>query len=101
MSACSPTGGPAAGIVGLGPVLIGIGLYAAYFLSLPAARAHALLAAGAASAGALVATPGHFLLPWLIGLVATLVLTEAHARLNGQLRAEASTDSLTGVANRR
>jgi diguanylate cyclase (GGDEF)-like protein len=91
----------AAGIVGLGPVLTCIGLYAAHFLSLRAARAHALLAVGAASAGAVAATPGHFLLPWSIGVVAAVILTEAHGRLNGRLRTQALTDPLTGVANRR
>ena len=91
----------AAGIVGLGPVLICIGLYAAHFLPRQAARAHALLAIVAATLGALAATPGHFLLPWVIAVAATVVLTEAHARLNGRLRSQASTDPLTGVANRR
>ena len=89
------------GIVGLGPVLICIGLYAAHFLSLPAARAHVLLAVGAATAGALAAAPDGILLPWVIGVSAALVLTEAHGRLNGRLRTQASTDPLTGVANRR
>jgi len=91
----------AAGIVGLGPVLICIGLYAAHFLSLPAARAQALLAIGAGTLGAVAATPDHFLLPWAIAVAATVVLTEAHARLNGRLRTQATTDPLTGVANRR
>jgi diguanylate cyclase (GGDEF)-like protein len=89
------------GLVGLGPVLICIGLYAAHFLSLRAARVHALVAVGAASVGAAVASPTRFLLPWVIAVVATLMLTEAHARLNGRLRTQASTDPLTGVANRR
>jgi diguanylate cyclase (GGDEF)-like protein len=91
----------AAGIVGLGPVLICIGLYAAHFLSLPAARAHALFAIAAGTLGALAATPDHFLLPWAIAVAVTAVLTEAHARLNGRLRTQATTDPLTGVANRR
>jgi diguanylate cyclase (GGDEF)-like protein len=91
----------AQGIVGLGPVLICTGLYAAHFLSLRAARAHVLLAVGVATAGALAAAPDGFLLPWVIGVAAALVLTEAHGRLNGQLRTQASTDPLTGVANRR
>ena len=91
----------AEGIVGLGPVLICTGLYAAHFLPLPAARGHALLAVVAATAGALAAAPDGFLLPWTIGVAAALVLTEAHGRLNGQLRTQASTDPLTGVANRR
>jgi diguanylate cyclase (GGDEF)-like protein len=93
--------GTAPGIVGLGPVLICIGLYAAHFLSLRAARGHALLAVGAASAGAVAAGPAGFALPWIVAMTAVLVLTESHARLNGRLRAEASTDPLTGVANRR
>jgi diguanylate cyclase (GGDEF)-like protein len=91
----------AAGIVGLGPVLICIGLYAGHFFSLPAARAHAVVAVGIASVGALVATPRHFLLPWVIAVLSAVVLTEAHGRLNGRLRTQASTDPLTGVANRR
>jgi diguanylate cyclase (GGDEF)-like protein len=91
----------AAGVVGLGPVLICVGLYAAHFLSLRAARAHALLAAGTASLGAAVAVPDGFTLPWVIGVTTTLLLTEAQAQLNGRLRTEASTDPLTGVANRR
>jgi diguanylate cyclase (GGDEF)-like protein len=90
-----------AAIVGLGPVLICIGLYAAHFLSLRAARAHALLAVGGASTGAALAAPAGFLLPWVIAVVAVLVLTEAHGRLNGRLRRDALTDPLTGVANRR
>jgi diguanylate cyclase (GGDEF)-like protein len=89
------------GVVGLGPVLICTGLYAAHFLSLPAARAHVLLAVGTATLGALAARPSGFLLPWTITVLAALVLTEAHARLNGRLRTQASVDPLTGVANRR
>jgi diguanylate cyclase (GGDEF)-like protein len=91
----------AAGIVGLGPVLICIGLYGGHFLSLPAARGHALFAVAAATAGAFAAVPDHFLLPWVIAVAATVVMTEAHARLNAKLRDQASTDPLTGVANRR
>jgi diguanylate cyclase (GGDEF)-like protein len=90
-----------AGIIGLGPVLICIGLYAAHFLSLRAARAHALIAVAAASVGAAVAAPTGFAVPWVVGVAATVLLTEAHGRLNGQLRTDASTDPLTGVANRR
>jgi len=91
----------AAGIVGLGPVLIAIGLYAAHFLSLPEARAHALLAVVAGSTGAVVAKPSGFVLPWVVAVVAAVVITEAHARLSGKLRRDASTDPLTGVVNRR
>jgi diguanylate cyclase (GGDEF)-like protein len=91
----------AAGVVGLGPVLVCIGLYAAHFLPLPTARAHALLAVGAATVGAALAPPDGFALPWFIAVAVTLVLTEAHGRLNGRLVTDATTDPLTGVANRR
>jgi diguanylate cyclase (GGDEF)-like protein len=91
----------AVGIVGLGPVLICTGLYAAHFSALPRARAHALFATGSATLGAAVAEPTGFALPWLVAVTVTVVLTEAHGRLNGRLRREASTDPLTGVANRR
>jgi diguanylate cyclase (GGDEF)-like protein len=91
----------AAAVVGLGPALISTGLYAAHFLSLPAARAHALFAVTAAGVGAAAAAPDGFALPWSIALGATLVITEAAARLSEQLRTDAFTDPLTGVANRR
>ena len=91
----------AAQVVGLGPVLICVGLYAAHFLSVRAARAHALLAVAAATTGAALAAPGRFTIPWAVAVVTTLALTEAHGRLNGQLRTDALTDPLTGVANRR
>jgi diguanylate cyclase (GGDEF)-like protein len=91
----------AVGIVGLGPVLICIGLYAAHFLFLGAARAHTALAVTGASVGAVAVAPTRFALPWVIAVVTAVVLTEAHARLNGTLRTDASTNPLTGVANRR
>ena len=91
----------AVGIVGLGPALLCTGLYAAHFLPLPAARAHILLAVAAASTGAVLAAPDGFALPWVIAVTAALAITETHSRLNDQLRTDASTDPLTGVANRR
>ena len=91
----------AEGVIGLGPVLLCTGLYAAHFLSLPAARAQVLLAVGAATVGALAARPSGFLLPWAIAVLTALVVTESHGRLIGRLRTQASVDPLTGVANRR
>ncbi|WP_188959672.1 diguanylate cyclase domain-containing protein [Modestobacter marinus] len=91
----------AVGVVGLGPVLIAIGLYAAHFCSLPAARVHAGLAVGTTSVGAAVSLPSTAALPWVITAVSALLLTEAHARLNRDLRTDAATDPLTGLANRR
>jgi len=91
----------AVGIVGLGPVLVSVGLYAAHFFSLAAARAHAALVIGLATTGAVAAAPTGFLLPWLIAVLAAGILTEAQGRLSARMRAAASTDPLTGVANRR
>ncbi|RBY88164.1 hypothetical protein DQ244_16590 [Blastococcus sp. TBT05-19] len=91
----------AVGIVGLGPALIALGLFAAHFLPLPAARAHAGFALLSGSAGAWAAAPSGFLSPWITLLAATVVLVEVQARLARQLRTAAGTDPLTGVANRR
>ena len=91
----------AVGIVGLGPVVISVGLYAAHFFPLPVARAHAALVVGLASAGALAAAPGGFVLPWVIAVLTAGILTEVQGRLSARLRAAASTDPLTGLANRR
>jgi diguanylate cyclase (GGDEF)-like protein len=91
----------AVGVVGLGPVIITIGVYAGWFLPLPAARAHVAVTLGVTSAGAVAAEPGDFLVPWLVVLATTAVLTEIQGRLADQLRQMAATDPLTGLANRR
>ena len=91
----------AVGVVGLGPVLITIGLYAAHFFPLPLARLHAGLAVVLATVGALAAAPGGFAVHWTVAVLSTAVLTEVQGRLSAQLRAAASTDPLTGLANRR
>jgi diguanylate cyclase (GGDEF)-like protein len=93
--------GTAVGVVGLGPVLIVLTLYAAHFFSLRAARLHAALAIVVVSLGALAADPRGILLPWLIAVVTAAVLTEAQARSTAALRTTAATDPLTGLANRR
>jgi diguanylate cyclase (GGDEF)-like protein len=91
----------AVGIVALGPMLIAVGLYAAHFFPVRAGRLHMGFLVVAASAGALAARPGGFLLPWLIAVGAAVVLGEAQGRLARTLRTAASTDPLTGLANRR
>jgi diguanylate cyclase (GGDEF)-like protein len=91
----------AVGIVGLGPILIAIGLYAAYFFPLAAARLHVLALVAFATAGAIAAEPGHFTVPWVALVLATVALTEVQGRLARNLRTAATTDPLTGVANRR
>ncbi len=90
-----------AGIVGLGPALIAVALYAAHMLPLPVARAHVAVLVVAASAGAVAAVPSGFLPAWLALVVTVLALTEAQGRLARRLRDAADTDPLTGVANRR
>lgn len=91
----------AVGVVGLGPVLIALGLYAAHVLPLRAARGHATFAVAAASVGAVAAEPSGFFQPWLALSVTVLALTEAQGRMARLLRSAADTDPLTGVANRR
>ena len=89
------------GIVGLGPALIALGLYGAHFFALPAARLHLGVLVVIASAGAVAAEPGGFLVPWVALLASTVALTEVQGRLARELRTAATTDPLTGVANRR
>jgi diguanylate cyclase (GGDEF)-like protein len=89
------------GIVGLGPAVIGIALYAAHFFPLGAARLHVLWLVVLATAGAVAAAPSGFTVPWVVLVVATVTITEAQGRLARSLRLAATTDPLTGVANRR
>lgn len=91
----------AVGIVGLGPAMIAVGLYAAHVLRLAAARAHAAVLVVATSIGAAAAAPSDFAPTWLTLVVTVVALTEAQGRLARRLRNAADTDPLTGVANRR
>ena len=91
----------AVGIVGLGPALIALALYAAHFFALTTARLQVAALVALASTGAALAGPSGFTLPWVVVVVTTVVLFEAQARLSRRLREAATTDPLTGVANRR
>lgn len=91
----------AVGIVGLGPAVTAVALYAAHVLPLSAARAHAAFLVVAASAGAAAAAPSGFFPAWLALVVTVITLTEAQGRLARRLRNAADTDPLTQVANRR
>jgi diguanylate cyclase (GGDEF)-like protein len=91
----------AVGIVGLGPAIIAVGLYAAHFFDLPAARAHAAGLVLLTTAGAIAARPDGFAAAWITVVVSTVALAEAQGRLARSLRTAATTDPLTGVANRR
>jgi diguanylate cyclase (GGDEF)-like protein len=89
------------GIVGLGPAVIAVGLYAAHFFDLTAARAHTGLLVVLTTAGAVAARPGDFAIPWAAVVVSVVAFTEVQGRLARNLRTAATTDPLTGVANRR
>lgn len=89
------------GVVGLGPALIAVALYAAHVLPLPAARAHTGFLVATTSAGAAAAEPSGFLNAWIALAVTVLVLAEAQGRMARRLRNAADTDPLTEVANRR
>jgi len=91
----------AVGIVALGPVIITLCLYSGWFLPLPAARVQAAVTLLLASAGAVLATPSGFAVPWLVVVVTAAILTEIQGRLAEGLRRAATTDPLTGLVNRR
>ena len=91
----------AVGIVGLGPAVIALALYAAHFFPLWPARGHVVLLLLLVTAGAAAAAPGGFAVQWFVLVAATAVLAEAQGRLARSLRTAAATDPLTGVANRR
>lgn len=91
----------AVGIVGLGPAMVAVGVFSAHFLSRRAARVHVAVLLTVTTAGAVAAAPSGFLLAWATAVVTVVVLTEAQARITGELRQAAGTDPLTGLANRR
>ena len=91
----------AVGVVALGPALIGVGLYAAHFFDLTAARCHAGLLVLLSTAGAIAAPPEQFTAAWVVVVVSVFAFTEVQGRLARTLRTAATTDPLTGVANRR
>jgi diguanylate cyclase (GGDEF)-like protein len=87
--------------VALGPVIITLCLYAGWFLPLAAARIQATITLVLATGGALLAAPSGFVVPWLVLTVTAAILTEIQGRLADQLHRAATTDPLTGLANRR
>lgn len=90
------------GVVGLGPTLVCLGLYAAYFLPLRQARAHVGAALALSTMGAAFSVaPDVPAQAWVVTVVAVALVTEVQGRLIGSLTAAASTDSLTGLLNRR
>jgi diguanylate cyclase (GGDEF)-like protein len=90
-----------AGIVGLGPIMLAMALFTGYFLSSRTARLHVLAMLVVASAGAWAAAPSGFGNAWINLVVGVVLVAEVQARLGQRLRTAATTDPLTGVANRR
>jgi diguanylate cyclase (GGDEF)-like protein len=91
----------AVGIVGLGPIMLAVALFAGFFLSPRAVRLHILAMLVVASAGAWAAAPSGFANAWIDLVASVALVAEVQARMAQRLRAAASTDPLTGVANRR
>jgi diguanylate cyclase (GGDEF)-like protein len=91
----------AVGIVGLGPAMVAVAVWAGHFLALPTARAHVAALVTLATAGAVAAAPRGFLNAWLATVVTVCVLVEVQGRISRRLILAAATDPLTGVANRR
>ncbi len=91
----------AAGVVGLGPAMVAVGVFTGHFLPPRAARVHVGLLLCCTTAGAIAAAPSDITAPWLTTVVTVVSLSEAQLRISAQLRHAAGTDPLTGVANRR
>ena len=87
----------AIGIVGLGPAVIAVGLYAAHFFDLPAARGHVAFLVLLTTAGAVAARPDGFAAAWITVVVSAVALTAVQGRLARSLPTAATTDPLTGV----
>ena len=90
-----------AGIVGLGPLMVSLGLYAAHFLPHGVARAQVAVALGLTTGGAALSDVRGYLNGWVVVIVATLIVTEVQAVTIRRLRDLAERDPLTGLANRR
>jgi diguanylate cyclase (GGDEF)-like protein len=91
----------AVGMVVTASDYIWMGVYAAFFFSRAAARAHIALIAAAFGA-ALLANPHHVPADaWIFMTASIVVASETIGRLSERLRHEAHTDALTGLLNRK
>jgi GGDEF domain-containing protein len=78
-----------------------MGVYAGFFFSRGAARAHVALIAVTFGAALLVNNHGVPVDAWFLMTASVVVATETIARQSSQLRHEAHTDELTGLLNRK
>ncbi len=90
-----------AGLVGLGPIMICVGVFVGHFLPRAHGRVHVLLVLAAGTAGAVVSGVEGYFVGWLIAVSAAIAVSEAQAYTTEELHRRADTDSLTGLANRR
>jgi len=90
------------GIVGLGPALVCVGMYAAHVMPPRQARAHLWPALAAATVGAAASgvDGGGLRNGWVVAVVTAFFVCEAQLRLVQRLRHGAEVDALTGLANR-
>ena len=78
-----------------------MGVYAAFFFSRPAARAHTALIAVAFGVALLASSQHVPVEAWIFMTASLVVATETIGRQSSRLRHEANTDSLTGLLNRK
>ena len=78
-----------------------IGVYAGFFFSRPAARAHMALIAAAFGAALLLSDNWVPIHAWVFMTASLLIAGETLGRQSARLRHEAHTDSLTGALNRK
>jgi diguanylate cyclase (GGDEF)-like protein len=78
-----------------------MGVYAAFFFSRAAARAHLALIAAAFGAALLINTHWVPVDAWFLMTASIVVASETIARQHSRLRHEANTDELTGLLNRK
>jgi diguanylate cyclase (GGDEF)-like protein len=91
----------AVGVIGLAPVMLAVVLFTGHFLPHRAARLHMAAMLTGASVGAWAAAPSGFGVAWLNLVLGLAAVAETQVRLAQGLRTAATTDPLTGVANRR
>ncbi len=77
-----------------------IGIYVGQFFDQRAARLQAVLLIGASGVGLWLSELPGMVTAWVLIAGSSVLATEALARLNGRLRAQLVTDSLTGLLNR-
>jgi len=90
----------AAGVALTGLAYVCLAVFAGYFFTRPVARAYAGLGVAGLTAGTLAGGVGSLLAVWLVVGVCVVAAGEVSGHLVAQLRTQAGSDPLTGLANR-